>query len=71
MEIVEIIFVFFLASSFEKAKNFKDMMKTICVAGLFMLVLVAETDLGGAVIFFMVFVMMLYLATGKHSILIR
>lgn len=35
-----------------------------------MLVLVAETDLGGAVIFFMVFVMMLYLATGKHSILI-
>ena len=46
MEIVKIIFVFFLASSFEKAKNFKDMMKTICVAGLFMLVLVAETDLG-------------------------
>lgn len=70
MEIVKIIFVFFLASSFGKAKNFKDMMKTICVAGLFMLVLVAETDLGGAVIFFMVFVMMLYLATGKHSILI-
>ena len=70
MEIVKIVFVFFLASSFLKAKTFKDMMKTICVAGLFMLVLVAETDLGGAVIFFMVFVMMLYLATGKHSILI-
>ncbi len=70
MEIVKIIFVFFLASSFLKAKTFKDMMKTVCVAGLFMLVLVAETDLGGAVIFFMVFVMMLYLATGKHSILI-
>ena len=33
MEIVKIIFVFFLASSFEKAKNFKDMMKTICVGG--------------------------------------
>lgn len=70
MEIVKIVFVFFLASSFLKAKNLKDMTKTICVAGLFMLVLVAETDLGGAVIFFMVFVMMLYLATGKHIILI-
>lgn len=70
MEIVKIIFVFFLASSFLKAKDFKDMMKTVIVAGLFMLVLVAETDLGGAVIFFMVFVMMLYLATGKHMILI-
>lgn len=70
MEIVKIIFVFFLASSFLKAKDFKDMMKTVIVAGLFMLVLVAEKDLGGAVIFFMVFVMMLYLATGKHMILI-
>ena len=70
MEIVKIIFVFFLASSFLKAKDFKDIMKTVIVAGLFMLVLVSEKDLGGAVIFFMVFVMMLYLATGKHMILI-
>lgn len=70
MEIVKIIFVFFLASSFVKAKGFSDMIKTCIVAGLFMLVLVAEKDLGGAVIFFMVFVMMLYLATGRHSILI-
>lgn len=70
MEIVKIVFVFFLASSFLKAKGFGDVIKTCVVAGLFMLVLVAEKDLGGAVIFFMVFVMMLYLATGKHSILI-
>jgi cell division protein FtsW (lipid II flippase) len=70
MEIVKIIFVFYLASSFMKAKSFKDTLKTVCVAGVFMLVLVIENDLGGAVIFFMVFVMMLYLATGRHSILI-
>lgn len=70
MELVKIIFVFFLASSFMKAKDYKDMMKTIIVAGIFMLILVAETDLGGAVIFFMVFILMLYVATGKHSILI-
>lgn len=70
MEIVKIVFVFFLASSFYKAKGFGDTIKTCIVAGLFMLVLVAEKDLGGAVIFFMVFIMMLYLATGKHSILI-
>ncbi|MBP3326401.1 MAG: FtsW/RodA/SpoVE family cell cycle protein [Coprococcus sp.] len=70
MEIVKIIFVFFLASSFEKSKGFADMIKISIVSGIFMLILVLEKDLGGAVIFFMVFVMMVYLATGKHSILI-
>lgn len=70
MEIVKIIFVFFLASSFDKAKGFADMIKTSIVAGAFMLVLVLERDLGGAVIFFMVYIMMIYIATGKHSILI-
>ncbi len=70
MEIVKIIFVFFIASSFEKAKGFAGMMKITAVSGIFMLILVLEKDLGGAVIFFMVFVMMVYLATGKHSILI-
>lgn len=70
MEFVKVIFVFFLASTFEKAKRFSDYIKITCIAGMFMLVLVAEKDLGGAVIFFMIFLMMAYIATQKMTVLI-
>ncbi len=59
-----------MASSFEKAQTMKDVWRTIIVAGVFMLVLVCEKDLGGAVIFMMIFIMMLYLASGKHWIIV-
>jgi len=70
MEFVKIIFVFFLASALNKARSFKDLIKVTVVSGLFMLVLVAEKDLGGAAIFVMIFIMMVYLATQKTMILI-
>ena len=70
MELVKIIFVFFVASSLEKSCGFKDMVKTTVVAFMFVLVLVAEKDLGGAVIFCMIYLMMLYVATQRLSILI-
>lgn len=70
MEFVKIIYVFFLASAFEKAESFKDLVKITVVSGIFMLILVLEKDLGGAVIFLMVFIMMIYLATGKGIILL-
>ena len=70
MECVKIIFIFFLASAFEKAKGFKDIIKITVVSGIFMLILVAEKDLGGAVIFMMIFIMMSYLATRKTLVLV-
>jgi hypothetical protein len=70
MEFVKIIFIFFLASAFEKAKGFKDIIKITVVSGIFMLILVAEKDLGGAVIFMMIFIMMSYLATRKTLVLV-
>ena len=70
MEFVKIIFVFFLASALNKAKGFKDYIKVTLVSGIFMLILVAEKDLGGATIFMMIFIMMIYLATQKTMILI-
>ena len=70
MEFVKIIFVFFLASAFEKAKGFKDLVKITVVSGIFMIILVLEKDLGGAVIFLMIFIMMIYQATQKGIILI-
>ena len=50
MEFVKIIFVFFLASALNKAKEFKDYIKVTLVSGIFMLILVAEKDLGGAAV---------------------
>lgn len=71
MEFVKIIFVFFLASSFEKANGeFKKMIKTSIVAAVFVLILVMENDLGGAAIFFMIYIMMIYLSTGRLMILV-
>lgn len=70
MEFVKIIFVFFLASAFEKAKNFWSYAVITCMAGVFMLILVAEKDLGGAVIFFMIFLMMIYIASQKLWVLV-
>ncbi len=70
MEFVKIVFVFYVAAAFEKAEEYKDLWKIIIIAGLFMLVLVCEKDLGGAVIFLMIFIMMLYLATARHLIII-
>lgn len=70
MEFVKIIFVFFLASAFDKAKNFASYFVTTCMAGIFMLILVAEKDLGGAVIFFMIFMMMIYTASQKLWVLV-
>lgn len=70
MEFVKIIFVFFLASAFDKAKNFRNYFIITCMAGVFMLILVAEKDLGGAVIFFMIFLMMIYIASQKLWVLV-
>lgn len=71
MEFVKIIFVFFLASSFEKARGeFKGMIKASVVAAIFVMILVLENDLGGAAIFFMIYIMMVYLTTGRLIFLV-
>ena len=64
-ELVKIIFVFFAAATLYKAKEFKDLVKITCVAALYVCVLVLEKDLGAALLFFMVYLMMLYAATGN------
>lgn len=66
-EIVKIIFVFFAAALLSKAKEFKDLEKITVVAAMYVCVLVIEKDLGAALLFFMVYLMMLYSATGKFK----
>jgi cell division protein FtsW (lipid II flippase) len=69
-EIVKIIFVFFVASMLSKAKEFNDLVRITVIAALYVGVLVVEKDLGAALLFFMIYMMMLYAATAKFTYLL-
>lgn len=64
-ELVKIIFVFYVAASFKISKDFKNIVITTAVAAAYVLILVASTDLGAALIIFVVYLVMLYVATKQ------
>lgn len=64
-EFVKILFVFFVAGMFEKSKSFFQVVITTIVAAVHVLTLVFSKDLGSALIFFITYMVMLYVATGK------
>ena len=62
-EIVKIIFVFFVAAALHHSVSFTHVLLTAVVAGIHVLVLVLSRDLGRALIFFVVYVLMVFVAT--------
>lgn len=64
-EFVKIIFVFFVAAVFEKGTGFWQVLKTAIVAACHVLLLVFSKDLGGALIFALIYILMVYVATKK------
>lgn len=64
-EFVKIIFVFFIASLLAIHEDFIDLVKITVMAAAYVLTLVLEKDLGGALIFFVTYLVMLYIATSK------
>ena len=62
---MKIIFVFFVAASLHYSKEFKNVVVTTAIAAAHVLVLVVSTDLGAALIFFVVYLVMLYVATRQ------
>lgn len=64
-ELVKIIFVFFVASSFKKSLEFRNIVVTTAVAAFHVLILVVSKDLGAALIVFIVYLVMLYVATRQ------
>lgn len=64
-EFVKIIFVFFLASALYESHDFLRIVLTAVLAGIHVLILVASRDLGSALIFFIVYVFMVFIATGN------
>ena len=64
-EFVKIIFVFAIASILARKHDIKTVIISAAVACIHVLILVASRDLGSAVIFFVVYFAMLYVATSN------
>lgn len=64
-EFVKILFVFFMASMMAKAKTFKEIAITTALAAAHVLILVLEKDLGAALLYFVIYIVVTYVATGR------
>lgn len=69
-EFVKILYVFFIAAFLNKSTKFLHILVSAIFAGLHVIILVLSTDLGSALIFFIVYVIMIYVATGKSRYLL-
>ena len=66
-EFVKILFVFYVAGRLKRSVEFRDVVITTGFAAAHVLILVASTDLGGALLFFVTYLVMLYVATKKAA----
>ena len=64
-EFVKIIFVFYIAGMLYIKNDFKQVVITSGICAIFVLILVASRDLGGALLYFFTYLVMIYVATGK------
>jgi peptidoglycan glycosyltransferase len=64
-EIVKILFVLAVAALFQSGTGFKRVCIISVMAGTYIIILVLQNDLGGALIFFVTYLFMLYMASYK------
>ena len=64
-ELAKIIFVFFIAAMLFKDTSLRRIIITSVLAAVYVLMLVVEKDLGAAVIFFVTYIVMLYVASRQ------
>ena len=64
-EFVKISFVFFAAARLYRSTKFKDVVITTVIAALHVVILVLSRDLGSALIFFVTYLFMLFVATSN------
>lgn len=62
-EFIKITFIFFIASALYKSTSLLQVAYVTVVAGIHVLILAASRDLGSALIFFVVYVLMVFLGT--------
>lgn len=65
-EIAKFLFIFYLASVFRKRVEWKQFLTTAILSAGLVLLLVLQKDLGSALIFFMTYMAMLYIATSNE-----
>lgn len=65
-EFVKIIFIFFLAAALWDNSSLKRVIITTVIAGIHVIVLVVSKDLGSALIFFVSFVFLVFIATRNY-----
>ena len=65
-EFVKILFVLFVAGSLYKDKSFKNICITTFMAAAHVIILALSNDLGAALILFVVYVLMVFLATRNY-----
>lgn len=64
-EFVKIIFVFYIAGMLFEKHDLKQLLITSICSAVFVLMLVASKDLGGALLYFITYLVMIYVATKK------
>lgn len=69
-EFVKIVFIFFLAGALWEETSFLRVAVTAVLAGIHVIVLVLSTDLGGALIFFIAYVLVVFVATKNYLYLL-
>ena len=69
-EFVKIIFIFFLAGALWENTSFLRVALTAVLAGIHVIILVLSTDLGGALIFFIAYVLVVFVATRNYLYLL-
>lgn len=68
-EFVKILFILFMAAALYWGNDFRRMCSVSVAAAVHVIILVLSRDLGSALIFFMVWLFVLYYATGKWYVL--
>lgn len=69
-EFIKMLYVLFLAGMLYRADKFRHILLSAVLAAIHVLILVASRDLGSALIYFMVYVVLLYIATAKKRYLV-
>lgn len=69
-EFVKILYVFFIAGCLYQSANLKQIVISGIIAAMHILVLVLSKDLGSALIFFAVYVLIVFIGSGKKRYLI-
>lgn len=69
-EFVKILFIFFLAGALWEKADFLRVALTAVIAGTHVILLVVSRDLGSALIFFISYVFVVFLATGNYLYLL-